>query len=326
MQPLVDQPRPRAQTFDVIAAEDNPLAVLRFPAGVATVLTEHEAVRAPAREWRAVGLAERPLRALRARDWRRWDSYLPTAWRRFDLLQVYCEGDAAAVRRLAPEMSGRIRVNPYGIELPEPMDPAHEQPGTILFAGTFAHLPNRDAARWLAGEIMPAIRRRHPAAQLRLVGSAPPREVLDLAGPGVEVIADAAQHGAPPGGGRRRARPGAHRRRHEDEGAGGDGKAQGGGDHDLWAPKASPAWSPSCRSPSPGTPRRLARPPRPCFPTTSAAAAGLPRARVRRASSQPRRLGRAAGDRLRGSAAGRAGGEPVSVAEYLCPALQPARP
>lgn len=190
MQPLVDR-LAHSRAFDVIAAEDNPLAVLRFPAGVATVLTEHEAVRAPADEWRAARLAERPQRALRARDWRRWDSYLPSAWRRFDLLQVYCEGDAAAVRRLAPEMSGRIRVNPYGIDLPEPTDPAREQPGTILFAGTFAHLPNRDAARWLAGEIMPAIRRRHPAARLRLVGNAPPREVLDLAGPGVEVIADA---------------------------------------------------------------------------------------------------------------------------------------
>ena len=179
------------RSFDVVAVEDNPMAMLRFPAGVPTALTEHEAVRAPATEWRAARLSERPLQTLRSFDWRRWDRFLPSAWKRFDLVQVYCEGDAEAIRRRSPELADRVRINPYGMILPPVLDPAQEQPGTILFSGTFAHLPNRDAARWLAGEIMPAVRARHPQARLRLVGSAPPREVLDLAGPGIEVIADA---------------------------------------------------------------------------------------------------------------------------------------
>ena len=190
LQPLLDQ-LAAERKFDVVAVEDNPMAVLRFPAGVPTVLTEHEAVRAPADEWRAARLGERPLGALRARDWRRWDSFLPQAWKRFDLIQVYCDGDAAAIGRLAPELARQVRVNPYGMILPAALPPEREAPDSILFSGTFAHLPNRDAARWLAQEIMPAVRAVVPAAQLRLVGSAPPREVLDLAGPGVEVIADA---------------------------------------------------------------------------------------------------------------------------------------
>jgi glycosyltransferase involved in cell wall biosynthesis len=190
MQPLIDR-LTAGRDFDVVAVEDNSLAMLRYPADVPTVLTEHEAVRAPASEWRAPRLSERPGRALKALDWRRWDGFLPIAWRRFDLLQVYCDGDAEAVARSAPDLAGRVRVNPYGMELPAALDPAREQPGTILFAGTFAHLPNRDAARWLAEEIMPAVRARQPGARLRLVGSAPPREVIDLAGPDVEVIADA---------------------------------------------------------------------------------------------------------------------------------------
>ena len=57
--------------------------------------------------------------------------------------------------------------------LPRPATPA-EEPDTVLFAGTFAHLPNRDAALWLAEEIMPAVRARRPEARLRIVGSAPP--------------------------------------------------------------------------------------------------------------------------------------------------------
>ena len=190
MQPLVDRVA-REREFDVVAVEDNPMAVLRFPAGVPVVLTEHEAIRAPASQLEAARLTERPLRALRARDWRRWDGFLPGLWERFDLLQVFCEADAAEVRGRSAALAPRVRINPYGMILPAPCDPARERPGTILFTGTFAHLPNRDAARWLATEIMPAVRSRHPRATLRIVGSAPSAEILGLAGDGVEVIADA---------------------------------------------------------------------------------------------------------------------------------------
>jgi glycosyltransferase involved in cell wall biosynthesis len=192
MQPLIDR-LGRAQEFDVVAVEDNPMAVLRFPAGVPVVFTEHEAIRAPASQWQAAPPrpSERPLRALRARDWQRWEDFLPSIWERFELLQVFCEADASEVRRLAPALAPLVRVNPYGMILPDPCDPAREQPGTVLFTGTFAHLPNRDAARWLAAEIMPAVWARHPPARLRIVGSAPPPEVLELAGDGIEVIADA---------------------------------------------------------------------------------------------------------------------------------------
>ena len=190
MQPVIDRVA-RTREFDVVAVEDNPMAVLSFPAGVPVVLTEHEAVRAPASQLGAGPLSERPLQALRARDWQRWNGFLPRIWERFDLLQVFCAADAEAVGRSAPSLAPRVRVNPYGMILPAPCAPAREQPGTVLFTGTFAHLPNRDAARWLAAEIMPAVRARHPGARLRMVGSAPPAEVRGLAGDGIEVIADA---------------------------------------------------------------------------------------------------------------------------------------
>src|SRR3954449_11915589 len=61
----------------------------------------------------------------------------------------------------------------------------------MLFDGDFHHTPNRDAAIWLAREILPAVRERHPEARLRIVGSGPPPEVRALAGPAVEVVADA---------------------------------------------------------------------------------------------------------------------------------------
>lgn len=107
--------------FDIVAVEDNPMAMLQFPAAVPAVLTEHEAVRAPGAEWRASHLSERPLRTLRARDWRRWDSFLPVAWRRFDLLQVFTEGDAAAVReraRSSPGVCGSTRTASISLRPP----------------------------------------------------------------------------------------------------------------------------------------------------------------------------------------------------------------
>jgi glycosyltransferase involved in cell wall biosynthesis len=190
VQPLLDRVTASRQ-FDLIAIEDSTMSGLRFPAGVPTVLTEHEAFRAPSSEWQAQRLSERPMAALRRRDWARWDDFQPTAWQRFDLTQVFCPSDAETIRARRPELAPRVRINPFGIALPEPVDPAGETPDTVLFVGNFTHLPNRDAALWLAREIMPAVREREPGVRLRIVGSAPPREVIALAGDGIEVIADA---------------------------------------------------------------------------------------------------------------------------------------
>lgn len=190
VQPLIDR-LAESRRFDVVAVEDNPMSMLRFPASLPTVLTEHEAVRAAAEDWQSPGLASRPLAALQARDWRRWTSFLPQAWRRFDLLQVFSESDARAVAEQAPEVASRVRINPYGMTMPAAAATAGEVPGTILFAGTFSHLPNRDAARWLAKEILPLVLESAPHARLRIVGSSPTREMLDLRDPHIEVIADA---------------------------------------------------------------------------------------------------------------------------------------
>jgi GT2 family glycosyltransferase/SAM-dependent methyltransferase/glycosyltransferase involved in cell wall biosynthesis len=61
---------------------------------------------------------------------------------------------------------------------------------TVLFVGSFDHPPNQDAARWLATEIMPLVRGEIPDALLQIVGSHPKPEILQLAGPGVEVHGD----------------------------------------------------------------------------------------------------------------------------------------
>jgi glycosyltransferase involved in cell wall biosynthesis len=197
------------RSFDVVAVEDSAMSVFRYPRGVPTVFTHHEVLRPRPVDWRALlprsagplrrhanqrsggPLYRWPGRAFGEIDWRRWRRFQPEAWRRFDRVQVFSRRDADAVAELAPEVAPRLRVNPFGLVLPPRADPAREAAGTILFVGNFAHPPNRDAAIWLAREILPAVVERYPEARLRIVGSGPTPEVRALAGPRVELVADA---------------------------------------------------------------------------------------------------------------------------------------
>jgi glycosyltransferase involved in cell wall biosynthesis len=177
--------------LDVVAVEDSAMSVFRFPVGVATVFTHHEVLRPRPIDWKAGAPRAWPGWAFGELDWRRWARFQRRAWGRFDRVQVFSRRDAEAIAELAPEAAARVRVDPFGLVLPPAADPARQAPGTMLFVGAFHHPPNRDAALWLAREILPAVRERCPAARLRIVGSGPPPEVRALAGPTVEVVADA---------------------------------------------------------------------------------------------------------------------------------------
>ena len=177
--------------FDIVAVEDSALSVFRYPAGVATVYTHHEVLRPRPVQWRPGPPRRWPGWAFGELDRRRWRRFQAEAWRGFDRVQVFSGRDAEAIAELAPDVAERVRIDPFGLVLPPAADPAREVPGTILFVGAFHHPPNRDAAEWLARGILPAVLERAPAARLRIVGSAMPPEVLGLAGPNVEMVADA---------------------------------------------------------------------------------------------------------------------------------------
>jgi glycosyltransferase involved in cell wall biosynthesis len=180
-----------SRSFDVIAVEDSSMGGFRLPPGVPAVLTEHEVRRPRQLDRRAGAPAQWPAWAFRELDWGRWEAFQRSTWARFDRVQVFTDRDARAIEELAPEVAPRVRVNPYGVVLPPAADPSLEEPDTVLFVGNFTHSPNRDAALWLAHEIMPAVRARHAVARLRIVGTAPPPEVLLLASPEIEIVANA---------------------------------------------------------------------------------------------------------------------------------------
>jgi len=90
-----------------------------------------------------------------------------------------------------------VAIVPNGYEPSAP--PVQPAPGsaplTLVFVGLYAYEPNRDAARRLACEILPCLRRVEPAAQVRLVGrdGGLLDDLRDL--PGVTVVGEVAEVG-----------------------------------------------------------------------------------------------------------------------------------
>ncbi|MGH3825174.1 MAG: glycosyltransferase [Pseudonocardiaceae bacterium] len=101
-----------------------------------------------------------------------------------DLTFVVSEHEQRLLRSLVPEADVRVLSNVHQIadEVPGPQD-RHG----LLFVGSFDHLPNRDAARWMAREVLPLVHRHHPGTVLHVVGSNPSPDVLGLASDTVEV-------------------------------------------------------------------------------------------------------------------------------------------
>jgi glycosyltransferase involved in cell wall biosynthesis len=178
------------RAFDIVHVEDNAMGVYRLPTGIPSLFGEHE-VRTPRPiRWTAwMHHDEGAYRGLLDEiDWHRWDRYQRTTWRRFDLIQVLTDRDARTMKRIAPELTGRVRVNPFAVEMPPPPDPALEEDDTIVFTGGFLHPPNVEAARWLAGEIMARLRRLRPGVRLRIAGNDPRGALRDLAADDVEIL------------------------------------------------------------------------------------------------------------------------------------------
>jgi glycosyltransferase involved in cell wall biosynthesis len=175
LQPVLDRLQAE-RSFDVVAVEDNAAAVYRFDASAPVVFTEHE-VRRP----RPFELTARPKAVLSEVDWRRWPDYHRSTWGRFDLVQTFTQRDADGVLQIAPALADRVRVNPFGLELPDELPPAAIQSRELVFVGNYTHPPNVDAALWLGSEIMHGLRSRGVGARLTLVGPWAPQAVRDLA-------------------------------------------------------------------------------------------------------------------------------------------------
>jgi len=87
---------------------------------------------------------------------------------------------ASFLPALAPRIEDGLRA---GIETSHYVfRPEGREPDTMLFLGSFRHLPNQVALQWFVREVLPRVRKRRPQARLVVVGSDPPPR-YGLAGP-----------------------------------------------------------------------------------------------------------------------------------------------
>ena len=101
-----------------------------------------------------------------------------------DVVITHSTVEAELLRRSVPTAS--VETVLWNVPL-RPSPVPFEQRRGIAFVGGFAHDPNRDAAKWILSEIMPAVRSIAPIDCL-LVGSDLPEDVVRLCGNGVTPI------------------------------------------------------------------------------------------------------------------------------------------
>jgi len=122
----------------------------------------------------AVGRARRAAATVVSEDEvRRWRRLHRRSSRRTAAVVVSSELDA---QRATAAGVQRVEVIANGYPaVPHPVGrSAVGTPPTVLFQGLLRYPPNIDAARWLAGEVGPALRAEVPDVEIRLVGDHPP--------------------------------------------------------------------------------------------------------------------------------------------------------
>jgi glycosyltransferase involved in cell wall biosynthesis len=95
---------------------------------------------------------------------------------RLDRIQVCSRDNAEYLRSFLPQLNGRVDdafragIDTSGYEFRA----SGREPYTLLFLGSFRHMPNVEALQWFLQEVFPRIRKEEPRARLVIVGSDPP--------------------------------------------------------------------------------------------------------------------------------------------------------
>jgi O-antigen biosynthesis protein len=94
---------------------------------------------------------------------------------RFDRVQVCSPENGNYLLSFLPSLRGRIDDNRAGIATARYEFHANgREPETMLFLGSFRHLPNQEGLNWFTKKVLPAVLERKPRARLVIVGSEPP--------------------------------------------------------------------------------------------------------------------------------------------------------
>jgi len=183
----------REERFDVVNLEFPYLGHLRFrqaPRGAAPpalVVDSHEIAYELVRQF-ASGANSAGRRFYAALDWRKLRREEIAAYRAADGVSACSALDAEKIRAQVPGARTMVIPNAADVEFyqPRPSDPPPDG-RTVVFFGLMTTIPNVDGVHWFMREIWPRIEGRRPDALCKIIGSRPPRSVLDLQGPKVAV-------------------------------------------------------------------------------------------------------------------------------------------
>lgn len=162
--------------IDIVQLEYTPLAQY---AGefrrIATALFEHDIYfQSVARGWSQQRGAVARLKALV--EYLRALHYETRALPRLDSVQTCTAENAACLVSFAPSLRGKVvpglracvDTSRYCFR------PRGRQPGTMLFVGSFRHLPNQAGLSWFLERVLPLVARARPDCRLVVAGSDPP--------------------------------------------------------------------------------------------------------------------------------------------------------
>lgn len=108
-----------------------------------------------------------------------------------DRVQVCSADNREVLESFLPELKGRIDDNfRAGIDTKRyDFRTEGREPDTLLFLGSFRHVPNQEALNWFIHRVMPRIAERRPQTRLAVIGSdPPPRHSLPETAGNIELI------------------------------------------------------------------------------------------------------------------------------------------
>ncbi|MFB3778860.1 MAG: glycosyltransferase [Bryobacteraceae bacterium] len=162
--------------IDVVQLEYTPLGQYASPFGrLVCALFEHDIYfQSIARGWRhQYGFLERLKAGV---EYLRALHYETRMLKRLDLIQTCSRENREHLLSFLPELKGRIHagqraaIDTARYRYPQEARELH----TMLFVGSFRHLPNQAALAWFITEVLPSVVARIPSARLIVVGSDPP--------------------------------------------------------------------------------------------------------------------------------------------------------
>jgi GT2 family glycosyltransferase len=162
--------------IDVVQLEYTPLGQYagRFKRLVCALFEHDIYFQSVARSWSYVPGVSGKLKA--AFEYLRALHYETRMLERLDRIQACSRDNLEHLLSYVPSLAGRLQAGlRAGIDtLRYSFRPEGREPYTMLFVGSFRHLPNQAALNWFTREVLPAVSAQRPEARLIVAGSDPP--------------------------------------------------------------------------------------------------------------------------------------------------------